>query len=96
MVSRQHARAIANQHRAGHSVSDATGQVRSVKLWDEIDGRKPDVCGYGEDFWSDHWSLGRVPGEKKVGVPVQSRPRGSPCDGRGRLRGVGERRGLTV
>lgn len=55
MVSRQDARATAEEYSAGHSVSDATGRVRSVKLWDEIDARKPDVYGYGDDFWSDHW-----------------------------------------
>lgn len=54
-VSRAAARRIAENHLAEHRVPRATGEVREVLAWDEIEFRRPDVYGYTESFWPSHW-----------------------------------------
>lgn len=54
-LPRDRARTIAETYLAEHGVPKATGRVREVASWDEIDGPRPAVYGYGEDFWRSHW-----------------------------------------
>lgn len=54
-LPRDRARTIAESYLAEHRVPEATGRIREVARWDEIDGRRPSVYGYGEDFWRSHW-----------------------------------------
>lgn len=54
-VSRDRAQQIAASYLTEHPVPRATGEIRSVRTWDEIDFRKPLVYGHDEGFWRSHW-----------------------------------------
>lgn len=54
-VSRERARRIAESYLADNPVPGATGEVRNVLGWDEIDARRPSVYGLEGPFWRSHW-----------------------------------------
>lgn len=54
-LSREQASQIAEGFLEENHLPLATGQVRQVLAWDEIDFRRPNVYGYSEPFWRSHW-----------------------------------------
>lgn len=54
-VSRARARRIAESYLEENPVPGATGKIRKVLTWDEIDARRPNVYGFGEPYWRSHW-----------------------------------------